>query len=373
MGLFPRGALALVGALVASCGASPAQPGPCMSDRECRADRICHEGSCRFEEEVRAELDARRRALETPGGETLADAGVVTAPDAGVPAQGSNDERPMFMGGPRHTGRTATRGPTSALRVRWVHRSGARVPASPILGADGTVYVGSHDRSFVALASDGTLRWRYAAGDRFYASAAVAADGTIVVGNHDRSISALTPQGQVRWRRVLGAPVDASPTIDDDGTIYVAADGLWALDPATGQPRWHHTTADALRTSPAVHPQGLVIVGTTDGRVLAVRRTGELAWEARAGASVDGGAAIGDDGTIYVGNDLGHVLALDASGAERWRYQTEGVALPGAHQRSRARVGAHRSRRPHLRGIPGRFPLRPRARRNAVVPPRPRA
>ena len=30
-----------------------------MSDRECHADRICHEGRCRFVEEVRKELETR--------------------------------------------------------------------------------------------------------------------------------------------------------------------------------------------------------------------------------------------------------------------------------------------------------------------------
>ncbi|MEO0326072.1 MAG: hypothetical protein AAF447_24195, partial [Myxococcota bacterium] len=54
---FVAGALLLLG--LASCGARqrPA-PVPCMSDRECRAERICHEGRCRFLAEVRSELSA---------------------------------------------------------------------------------------------------------------------------------------------------------------------------------------------------------------------------------------------------------------------------------------------------------------------------
>jgi outer membrane protein assembly factor BamB len=160
----------------------------------------------------------------------------------------------MFMGGAEHSGRSSFRGPTTDPALRWAYRTTARIPASPVVGPDGTIYIGSSDHTFAALAPDGRLLWRHTAADRFFASAAVAPDGTIVVGNHDGSVVGLTPQGQVRFRHALGAPVDASPTIDQDGVVYVAADGLWAFE-STGVLRWHLPTAAALRTSPAVHPR----------------------------------------------------------------------------------------------------------------------
>ena len=43
-------------ALVACSGPRSRPTAPCMSDTECRGDRICHEGKCRFVEEVLAEL-----------------------------------------------------------------------------------------------------------------------------------------------------------------------------------------------------------------------------------------------------------------------------------------------------------------------------
>ena len=38
----------------------------------------------------------------------------------------------MYMGGPRHTGRSVHRGPSETPDVAWVHRTGARIFASPI-------------------------------------------------------------------------------------------------------------------------------------------------------------------------------------------------------------------------------------------------
>lgn len=335
---------AVLVALALGCGSGPEPRGPCMSDVECRGDRICHEGRCRFEHEVRAELEQQR--VGTSGGASEIDGGldaaIATPPpptttlvdastaapvtDASSPvASPAIDERPSFMGGPRHTGRTAARGPASDPTQRWVYRTGARVYASPVVGADGTIYVGSTDRTLVALTPAGTLRFRYTGGDRFYATAALDREGHVIVGNHDGSVVSLTAAGQVRWRRELGTPVDASAALGDDGTIYVTADGLHALDPARGADRWHVVSPSPVRTSPAIHPAGLVIFATPEGRVTAVRAaTGEVAWEHALGGSTDSSPAITDDGHIVIGDDLSHVTALDQDGHQVWQVTTEG-------------------------------------------------
>ena len=308
-----------------SCGANPPRPAtPCMSDSECRADRICHDGRCRFLDDVRAELDADRDAQTA-----LLDASVPDADrDGGDQSVGmpsiSGQDQPTFMGNARHTGQSPRRGPAAEPAIQWTHRARARVFASPVIGVDGTVYVGALDNTFMALRPDGSLRFRYAARDKIYSTAAVAVDGTIYIGCNDRTVIALTPLGQVRFRTELGDVVDSSPTIGDDGTIYVAADGVYALEPVGGNIRWHVVAAGHVRSAPALHPRGFLVVGTAAGSVMAISLRGRVLWETPAGASVDGSAAIGADGTIYVGNDLGHVLALDPDGQQRWRFETQG-------------------------------------------------
>ncbi|MCC6874674.1 MAG: PQQ-binding-like beta-propeller repeat protein, partial [Sandaracinaceae bacterium] len=145
-----------------------------MSDSECRGNRICHQGRCLFEEEARAAMQAQ---LHPPD--------PTERPDAGATPPAPEGERPMFMGGPRRTGRSAANGPASAPSVAWTFRTEARVFASPVVGPDGTIYVGSLDRTFAAIAPDGRLRWRFVGGEKFYSSAAIGADGTIYVGCHD--------------------------------------------------------------------------------------------------------------------------------------------------------------------------------------------
>ena len=79
--------------VVAACSGARSRPStPCMSDAEWRADRICHEGKCRFVEEVLDEL-ALPPALPNAGAQ-------------GVPRSANG-----FMGDAAHTGRSENRGP----------------------------------------------------------------------------------------------------------------------------------------------------------------------------------------------------------------------------------------------------------------------
>jgi len=76
--------------------------------------------------------------------------------------------------------------------------------------------------------------------------------------------------------------------------------------------------------APAVAPQtGLVVAGTRDGWLHALRPDGSVAWEFQAAGAFTGQARVVGD-TVYVGNDDGHLYALDAAtGRERWRYDAK--------------------------------------------------
>ena len=147
------------------------------------------------------------------------------------PPEATEAERAMFMGGPRHTGRSAHRGPASTPSVAWVHRTGARIFASPVVGPDGTLYVGSLDRTFSAIGPDGTLRWRVGISGRVRASARVDADGRIYVGSQDDHLYAFSPAGDMVWELNLGQDIDSTAALGADGTLYVGSDdgGLHAL------------------------------------------------------------------------------------------------------------------------------------------------
>ena len=286
--------------MAAACSGPRAKPStPCMSDAECRADRICHEGKCRFVEEVLTELAAPPDPT-TPG----------------VMPRSANG----FMGDAAHTGRSENRGPAQKPSRAWTYQTDARVFASPVVGHDGTIYVGSLDGQFVALNRDGSLKWRYAAGQKIYPSALLVGS-SVVFGTNQKELVALSLEGQPRWKLPLQDIVDASATLGPDGRIYVVANGAYAVD-LLGRLHWHKPTAGHVRTAPVIHPARLIIVGTTEGTLLALRPDGQVAWEVSLGGAIEGAASVDDDGKIYVGTGRGEVVQLDEEGSIRWRFKT---------------------------------------------------
>ncbi|HEY6877866.1 MAG TPA: PQQ-binding-like beta-propeller repeat protein, partial [Polyangiales bacterium] len=265
-------------ALLAACHPPPVSSGPCMSDQECRAGRICHEGRCRFLEEVRQEFQQQSVALDDDAGVAPVDAGPAPVVGPSVPAGTS-----MFMGDARHTGRVGFEGPRGPVQPLWTYHTGSRIYASPVVAPAGDTLVGSLDQSLTAVTPEGALRFRYSGTGKYYASAVVTPQGDVIAGSLDGSLVGLSADGQVRWQQKLSDGIDTSPVLSDDGRLYVAADGLYAFD-TTGHLAWHYAVGAHIRSAPAVHPRGLIVFGTPNGKLVALTRDGQLAWEADAGA-----------------------------------------------------------------------------------------
>ena len=99
--------------------------------------------------------------------------------------------------------------------------------SSPVIGRDGTIYVGTTDGKLVKHRQDGSgTNWSTPTNDTAGSSPALGQDGTIYVGSSDDKLYALTSDGAVKWSLDLGSPAASSPAVGGDGTIYVGcADG----------------------------------------------------------------------------------------------------------------------------------------------------
>ena len=105
---------------------------------------------------------------------------------------------------------------------------------------------------------------------------------------HDVGRSGSTPSDvptdlKQAWRTEVGGRLSA-PTIAG-GRVFVSAidaHTVHALDAATGKALWHYTAGGRVDSPPTIH-RGLVLFGSADGHVYAVRaRDGVLAWRYRA-------------------------------------------------------------------------------------------
>ena len=121
--------------------------------------------------------------------------------------------------------------------------------ASPALAPDGTVYFGSWDKNFYALAPDGMLKWKFATGGEITASPALGADDAVYFSSTDGNLYALNTDGTSRWQQHTGGSTSASPVLDEAGNIYLAVNRELYSFTAEGKPRWHYHIGYPATTS----------------------------------------------------------------------------------------------------------------------------
>jgi len=169
------------------------------------------------------------------------------------------------------------------------------------------------------------------------ASAGIAAIGVLAVvffvfvTHHPSGASNTSATAKVRWSRSTGgAVVQSSPAVAE-GIVYLGSDDgkVYALDAATGHFRWSRTAGSLVDSSPAV-AGGVVYVGSgLDNEMYALdAATGHLRWSYPTGGTVDARPALAG-GVVYVGSDDGKVYALDAAtGQFHWSYDTGNAVEP---------------------------------------------
>ena len=145
--------------------------------------------------------------------------------------------------------------------------------ASPIIGPDETIYVGSHDDRFYALTCDGKKKWEFATGGDIAGTAAIAADGTIYVGSDDGKLYALTSDGKLKWAFTTGLNITNSPTIGTDGTVYIGSGDkkFYAIKGSSplansAWPMYRHDLQHTGRAALAVSVPGAAIAVTAAGK-----------------------------------------------------------------------------------------------------------
>lgn len=206
-------------------------------------------------------------------------------------------------------------------KVQWTFHvpTDGDVTSSPMIGIDGTVYMGSDSLSagyFYGMAPGpvASVRWLNVLGGGVRnVSPALSHDGsTVYVTSAGHTLHALDAGSGVEiWRRKLERRANAqrgpnyTPVVADDGTIYVGLDeGLFAITPG-GDVRWLHELArQRIQSPPAIGPDGAIFVVAArgaDGVVLAITPDGTLEWSHElVGRMVNTAPVVDRSGVVYV-------------------------------------------------------------------------
>ena len=268
----------------------------------------------------------------------------------GIFAQVADSSWPQFGHDPKHTNVSPYDLGKNKKEVLWSYKTGASIESSPVIGTDGTVYVGSHDGYFYAFEKSGSLKWRVKLNEPRYdprwntskammASPALAKDGTIYAYGASNNLHALNPDGTEKWRFPIKWHNDfwSSPNIGPDRTIYIGSArdegsgnkaGLYAINP-DGTQKWFVREPSGVTVVPTIADDGTVIYGAANpqdnkGKVTALTPDGKKKWEFMLEQWLEGPAAIGPDGTIFSGSKEGDFYALNPDGTEKWRFKTGG-------------------------------------------------
>ena len=232
----------------------------------------------------------------------------------------------------------------------WSFATARGIFSTPVIGGNGTVYVGSADRYFYALRPDGRLLWRFGTGG-IIDSAAVLGNrvkkhrsAPITFGSGDERLYHLrTTPHLPRKRRIVwtfeptlppagGQQVswwEGNPAIGAGGTIYVGNTGgaAYAINP-DGTQRWAIPRGQSVWTTPAFgegSESGNSFWGSVDLYAFSLDQNGQTRWQTFTPGYVTSSPALGSDGTVYVGSFDHRLYALDpATGQVRWSFLTDG-------------------------------------------------
>lgn len=251
------------------------------------------------------------------------------APPVSPPPKRSYTPWPGFGHDPQHTGSAPVRGPQRRT-VRWKRKLEGPVVPGPAIAGDGTIYAASHGGVLHALdPKTGKDRWTFDGGGSYGSDLStvplVLRDGTILWPGPQRTLFALGPQGKLLGRVTFGGD-PLSPALGRGGTVYVTdmSGKLKALRVSHGRPRvrWSLSLGSGVSyASATIGPDG-TIYGAVGADLVAVRdrgRRGEQRWRFSARKIIETTPAVAPDGTVVVGTNDRFEYGVGPDGKERWR------------------------------------------------------
>jgi sugar lactone lactonase YvrE len=213
----------------------------------------------------------------------------------------------------------------------WKYTTGEymSVEASPVIGRDGTIYVGG--RSLWAFTAAGSVKWTLPMVGYVAAPTAIASDGTLYTADAAGNLYSIDPKGSIEWS--VGGLVQAGALALGDGVIYVNShDNVLSAVGLDGRLLWRHRIATFVvdvAPSPGLGQDGTIYAVGGYGRVVALTPAGHVLWIHRVRRDVSD-AVVDGTGTVYIADNFGDVYAIAPSGQVRWHYwERGGFALGG--------------------------------------------
>ncbi len=217
----------------------------------------------------------------------------------------------------------------------WTFHTDGPIFSTPVVGADGTVYIGSADFVFYAIGPDGKLKWSYRTERLIDSAAAISDDGRVYIPGGDGFVYAMDIEtGEPIWKfspTNLESGVvpkvnwfEGNVTIGPDGTVLAPNDDFCLYGVSRdGQKMYESCTGGIVWSAIPTDDAGRHFFCSLDRACYGVDAGGDRLWKTSTWGVVSASPAIGDNGRVYVASFDGKLYALDpATGKKIWSFKT---------------------------------------------------
>lgn len=258
----------------------------------------------------------------------------------------------------QHDSKNTGRSPYDTTHVdgteKWNVTFGHDYLYSPVIGENGTIYVGSENGNLYAVNPDGSLKWIFDTRGEINATPEIGSDGTIYVTSTPDKLFAINPDGTEEWSMELGKD-NKLLGVGGDDTIYVKhsvklvnnasiKENFTAINP-DGSIKWNYSAKSIAADSLAIAEDGTIYMVSAEQKkddvyintyLIALNQDGTEKWNTSIDIGDSFGVVIGNDGDVYVtgfyrlGLDTSRLLAFNSNGTRKWNMTLEYAAVSPA-------------------------------------------
>jgi outer membrane protein assembly factor BamB len=210
--------------------------------------------------------------------------------------------------------------------------TGGGIFGSPALSQDETaVYIASTDGRLYAIAAEnGKARWpsAFMTGAKIVSSPVVGFDGTIYIGSLDHYLYAINPDGSLLWKIDLDSGIYGGIALDGDGTIYLGTSMFGGAKDTVnkfysislnGEIKWQTAVLSGFASTPVIRSSGEILAGSYDNQLYSFYRNGNILWKfSMFSDDVINASAVGSNSLLYTASKDGIIYAL----RDDWDYFT---------------------------------------------------
>ena len=218
----------------------------------------------------------------------------------------------------------------------WMFQTGKGIFSTPVIDANGIVYVGSADHYFYAINPDGSLNWKYETGEIIDSAGALTLDAITFISGDGHMYHFHTGDMPIDQRPIWTYEAELRPDVSYnrwfEGNVAVGYDGTfysgntnflyYAINP-DGMLKWTYPTTSNNWSMAAFGDDGSIYWGSLDTYIRAVAPDSKEIWKTMTLGFVAASAAVGSDGTVYIGSFDSNLYAIDPqNGSVKWKFPT---------------------------------------------------